>query len=365
MSPPRKRNKENIGLPKRWQFKHGAYYYQVPPGLESEWDGKKLFRLGKTQSEAYRTWADRIDHADNQSELISALCDRYSMEHVPTLAPKSQEGYRPSVARVRAVFGSMRVSDFTPHHARKYFDRVKAAKSLGVARADITVLRGLFAKAADWGYIDNHPMVGMRFEQLKAANDDIKDWEVEAMLSITSSTRSVQMGIAYTRLKIMLGCRRGDMLRIRLSDLKDDGIHVTPAKTKKSSSVQQIFRWEDDHGTDTGLRGVVDQILTIPPRRIGDAFLFTTRQGKGFMNEATGRANAFDSLWSRYTDEVMLQTDVDRRIKEKALRAYVGGKSKSLQDASDRLGHTNTATTEKHYRHKPRIIVPLTVNLED
>ncbi|MFD2271780.1 hypothetical protein ACFS07_13105 [Undibacterium arcticum] len=38
---PKPRNKENKGLPKRWQHTHGAYYYQVPPGLEAGWDGKK------------------------------------------------------------------------------------------------------------------------------------------------------------------------------------------------------------------------------------------------------------------------------------------------------------------------------------
>ena len=42
---PRKRNSENRPLPERWRFKHGAYYYRVPPGLEASWDGKKEFRF--------------------------------------------------------------------------------------------------------------------------------------------------------------------------------------------------------------------------------------------------------------------------------------------------------------------------------
>ena len=48
----RKRSKQNQGLPARWRLYHGAYYFQVPPGLEAAWDGKKQFRLGATLGEA-------------------------------------------------------------------------------------------------------------------------------------------------------------------------------------------------------------------------------------------------------------------------------------------------------------------------
>lgn len=65
---PRKRNEENKGLPARWQFFHGAYYYRVPPGQEPAWDGQQRFRLGKTLPEAYKAYADRVrallSHAD-------------------------------------------------------------------------------------------------------------------------------------------------------------------------------------------------------------------------------------------------------------------------------------------------------------
>ena len=37
------RNKGNMGLPARWRHYHGAYYYRVPPGLESQWDGRTQY----------------------------------------------------------------------------------------------------------------------------------------------------------------------------------------------------------------------------------------------------------------------------------------------------------------------------------
>lgn len=53
---PRPRNPENFNLPKRWQFTHEAYYYQVPPGLEKYWNHKRKFRLGSTLEEAMETF---------------------------------------------------------------------------------------------------------------------------------------------------------------------------------------------------------------------------------------------------------------------------------------------------------------------
>jgi len=253
----------------------------------------------------------------------------------------------------------MSVTAVEPHHVRAYFDKVKNTRSLSVARSDITALRGIFSKAMDWGALRSHPMNDMRFEQLPAATDEVEDWQIDAMLSIPPNTRTVRLAQLYVRLKLILGLRRGDLLRLKLSDIREDGIHCELSKTRKSSGVRCTFLWVDDEGQPVEeLRSVIDEILSIPPRRIGDAFLFTTRQGKGFMNEETGRANGFDTLWQRYMDKVMAQTKIDHRIKEKTLRAYVAITSKSDEDARERLGHTTVATTRKHYLNRKNRQIP-------
>uniref|UniRef100_UPI00254CEE57 hypothetical protein n=1 Tax=Klebsiella pneumoniae TaxID=573 RepID=UPI00254CEE57 len=61
---PRKRRTENIGLPSRWCFQHGAYYFQVPLSIRHHWDGKAFFRLGATLAEAHATFASRIRESE-------------------------------------------------------------------------------------------------------------------------------------------------------------------------------------------------------------------------------------------------------------------------------------------------------------
>ena len=106
------------------------------------------------------------------------------------------------------------------------------------------------------------------------------------------------------------------------------------------------------------MRELLDEILQIPPSRIGDAPLFVTRQGKPYIDER-GKCNAFDSLWQRFMDKVMSSTKVTDRFQERDLRAKVASESDSLIEASERLGHADTAITQRVYRRKPIRIQPL------
>ena len=75
-------------------------------------------------------------------------------------------------------------------------------------------------------------------------------------------------------------------------------------------------------GQNGDMRELVDVILRIPPRRIGDAPLFVTRQGKSYI-DSQGLCNAFDSLWQRFMDKVMENTKVTELFQERDLRASV------------------------------------------
>jgi integrase len=103
---------------------------------------------------------------------------------------------------------------------------------------------------------------------------------------------------------------------------------------------------------------LVDEILRILPRRIGDTPLFTTRQGKPYI-DAKGFCSAFDSLWQRFIDKVMAETKVTDRFEERDLRAKVASDSDTLIEASERLGHADTGITQRVYRRKPTRVQPL------
>ncbi|WGS51135.1 hypothetical protein LFL96_06430 [Paraburkholderia sp. D15] len=86
-----------------------------------------------------------------------------------------------------------------------------------------------YTKAVQSGYLDRHPFKGeVRLDGEKARTRYVEDWEIVEYLSIDSRRKkgSVLAVQAYKRIKLLTGMRRGDLLRLTMSDLLDDGIHV-------------------------------------------------------------------------------------------------------------------------------------------
>ena len=164
----RYRRPENRGLPSRWVFKHGAYFYRTTIHSRSNWEGKSFFRLGKTLPEAYREWATRIE-SDPLVKTINDLLDRYAAEVIPTKKPKTRESNIFGIPSLRAVFGELNLSEITPPMIYQYVDKrsIKRLNEHGrlvggrvAALREIELLSHAFTKAVEWGYIARHPFKG-------------------------------------------------------------------------------------------------------------------------------------------------------------------------------------------------------------
>ena len=337
------RKQENRGLPARWRLKHGAYYYRVPESLIELWDGKKEYRLGKSLNEAYRVWADKLElFAD--AKTMAELLDRYALEVIPTKAPKSQESNNISILKLRPVFGHMPINLVKPKHVYQFRD-IRGRDGKTAANRDIEVLSHAFTKAIEWGLTENHPIKGkVRKFSTPPRRRYVENWEIEEALKVASPFIT-----DYIRLKLLIALRRGDMLFIKLSDLKIDGIHVTPRKTASSSGKSMIIEWSDN------LRFSIDEIKRVR-KKINSIWLLHTNKGQPYIKE-DGAANGFDSIWRRFINKALNETDLRERFTEHDLRAKVASDIGSEQ-ARQLLGHSNIQFTERTYRRKAEKVTP-------
>jgi integrase len=362
---PRARKTENKGLPARWQLYHGAYYYRVPVGMESYWDGKKRFRLGSTLPEAYRTWADRIGTLD-KAATVGQLLDRYSLEVIPTKAVTTQAQNQIAVNRLRVTFGKWPLTAIEPHHIYTYADArtkevkqpdgtTKRVKARTAALRELEVLSHAYTKAVQWGYLKRHPFAReVRLEGEKPRDRYVEDWEIEACLSIPSRRKrgSVLAAQAYIRLKLITGMARGDLLRLRVPDFAADGIEIQRHKTAGSSGKKTLYLWTDD------LRAAVKDALAARPVDISP-WLFCNRSGECYLDEETGRAGGWDSLWRGFMERVMAETEVSERFTEHDIRAKAASDAETLEHAQALLSHADPSTTKRIYRRKAERVLPL------
>lgn len=354
---PRKRNKENAGLPARWRHYHGAYFYRVPPGLEAQWEGHKQFRLGTSLGEAASEWAKRMNTAERPVTYIRELLERYALEVIPAKAVATRAAENASLVRLRKVFEEMRLVDVEPQHVYKYadtrFDK-HGKKSLSTARHDVSVFRHAFTKAVEWGLIKKHPFKGeVRLKGAPPRTRYIEDSEIVEALALipTRKSGSVRMIQAYIRIKMLIGLRMGDLLRLRMSDITGTGIKVMPRKTANTTGIARTFTWTPE------LRAAVD--MAIDARPCLSPWLFCTRKGEGYFDEKTGKPHGWNSMWKRFMKRLLKETKITERFTEHDLRAKCASDAESLERAKELLGHADCKITERVYRRKPEIVRPL------
>ncbi|MGB4102171.1 MAG: tyrosine-type recombinase/integrase [Alphaproteobacteria bacterium] len=311
------------------------------------WNGKRLFRLGKTLPEAYKVWAERLAVTDKANN-IGQLLDRYAIEVVPTKKPKTQRGNVQYIGRLRGVFGTVPLKGLKPQHVYQYVDKRKAKAT---ARKEIAVLSHAFTKAVEWGYIDKHPFKGeVRLAGDKPRTRYVEDWEITECFTLNSKMKrgSINAIQAYIRLKLLTGLRRSDLLRLRIVQLTEDGIHVSTSKNDKAV----IFEWSPE------LRQTVEDAKAARPVDISP-WLFCNRKGQGYVDEKTGEAWGWDSMWQRFMERVLTETKVTERFTEHDLRAKAGSDADTVERAGELLTHADTRITERVYRRKPKRVKPL------
>lgn len=248
----------------------------------------------------------------------------------------------------------MRIRDFKPIHAYQYRDK-RGKKSSTAANRELEVLSRAFTKAIEWGYREDHPMIEGKFRKLSTPPRTryVEDWEIVEALSLASRRKrgSLHAVRAYIKLKLLTGMRRGDLLRLRTTDLKEDGIHVQPRKTAVTTGKRLVIEWTD------ALRQAVEEAKTARPVDIGP-LLFCTKHGDCYVKN-DGTASSWDSMWQRFMNRVLAETKVKERFTEHDLRVKCGSDAETLAHAQQLLAHADSATTQRIYRRRPEHVKPL------
>ncbi|MFS1526239.1 tyrosine-type recombinase/integrase [Microbulbifer sp. 2304DJ12-6] len=333
----------------RW--KNGAWRYRVPRWLDAAtrqriFDGKVEFTLGRTIADAAQRYSEIMQELDSEAPSIntmSDLMDRYISEVAPLKAPATRRSNLISLKRLRAVFGHMPPGEVESHQVFKYRDLRRSTPTS--ANRDLEVLSHLFSKAIEWGVLrnDQHPMRGLRIKNPgRTRKRYVTDEELDAALPYANTFLQ-----AYVRLKMTLGARKADMLRLELRSKTAEGIKVQPTKTAESSGKVTVYKLTPER------EAAWKAALAIRPQRVSNiTYLFCTRKGNPYIDEE-GNTSGFDSIFRRWIDKVIKEGVIQERFTENDLRAKVASDSEDMEQARRRLSHTSASTTRRHYHRKP------------
>ncbi|SDO28349.1 Phage integrase family protein [Halomonas shengliensis] len=333
------------GMPKRWAYKHGAFYYRPREGERDAFDGKTWFRLGATYAEALRAFADRMEL--QMGDTLASLIDRYSLEVLPTLSYSAQNNYRLSLDRLRRVMGHNAVGVIVPKLVYRYLDELQQKKTMQAANQDLKVLNRVLDFAVRWGVIDRHPIkghvkaYGIRDGLKKARTRYVEDWELAEWQRVASAQQR-----AFAAIIMLTGARKSDTLRIMEAHISDAELTIQVSKTGKTISFLLT----------EALRQAIAEARACKPK--ASLYLLPNHRGRCYVSEQ-GLTQTWDGKWADTMRKALRDTDLEASFTQHDLRAKVGSDADTDARAQELLGHTSTAVTRQHYRRKSKAIRPV------
>lgn len=304
--------------------RRGAYYYVV----DGVWTP-----LGRDYGEALRLWAEYEGRSVTKGQTVADAIAYYIDARKPELSPKTVEAYMVSQKKLGAAFGTKRLTALKPEDVTRY---LRSAASKVSANRDKALLLAAYNWVNGEGWIEpvGYNPARVRRNPEKARKRYVTDGELTTLMEAAKPKVALLIELAY-----ITGVRKSDLLKIRLADLREDGLHVEQGKTGK----RQVFEWTD------GLRRITDSAKSLR-RTVGSLWLFPADRKPGQPMTAL----ALRTAWERARKDAKLLDVRWHDLRRKAGSDAAQGEAQAL------LGHADGRVTERHYRAKPTVVKPLT-----
>ena len=319
MGRTRTRNK---ALPPRMHRKGRVYYHVAHLG-----GGKRRWtRLSDDYAEALSMWA-RLEGQDTAPGAtpgtVSAALIRYRGEVLPSYQDVTRREYGRILARLEEVFGAMLLDEVRSSDVAAYLDRRSAKVA---ANREIAVLASVYQHAIRWGWTEANPCRGVRRNREKARRRYITDDELARLREVADEQWRCIIDLAY-----LTALRRGDLMRLRLSDITERGLLVEQRKTGARILYQMT----------PVLRAVLTRAKALR-RRASSMYLFATRNGTPYT------PSGWDSAWRRLVSRSGIVDLHFHDIRAKSLTdaAKAGGRDYAQALA----GHADVSMTEAYIR---------------
>lgn len=322
-----RRRTNNLGLPPHMQLKHGAYYFV---GRDKKW-----IRLSEDKALALAKWAELEGETpvpENEDKPIKGsvgeLIMRYMIEIAPRKAAATYKGNIGEAENLKKVFGKMPIAGVLPVHIAKYLD-TRGTKSKVRANREISLLSHMYSMGMRWGMATSNPCIGVAKHKETGRSRYIMDNEFEGVKELSSELIATVMDFAY-----ITALRKGDILRLKLEQITDDGIWIIQSKTGS----KQLYEWSD------GLRKVVDKAKALK-RPQWCLYLFCNRQGEAYTD------SGFKAMWQRV--QIKWAEQGGNRFTFHDIRAKALTDAKGLGlDAQALAGHSTAAMTEHYIKQR-------------
>jgi integrase len=327
--PPRRKTLKH--LPKGIRFRFGAYHYEYGKP-------RKSVRLGKDLATAMQKWAEMQEDGGKLIKITDAV-DRYLREISPTLAKSTFKNDLFYCKKLKEVFGDLKPDEIKAKDVWQFMD-LRGKVSKANANKELGLLSRVYVQAIRWGFATSNPCeLVKRFPEV-VRRREVKPEEFAAVYAIASPLIKSLMQLA-----LLIGQRRGDLLKIKLSDITEEGILITPSKTVRKTGKTILITWTDE------LRAQINTIRNEQRRVKSLIYLFSNRKGRPYAK------SGIDSIWQRLMAKAIENKIIAERFRFHDLRSMAAD-SVDFQHAVELLQHSDPKLTKRVYRRAIQKVRP-------
>lgn len=324
-----------------------AFYYN---GRDAE-GGRVKIPLGQDMADAKREWAKlECQEVPADTGLLRFIFDRYERDVIPTKAIATRRDNALCMKKLRAVFDSAPIDAITPQVIAQYRDK-RGATAPVRANREITLLSHIWNMAREWGFTaKENPVKGVRKNKEKPRDFYADDAVWAAVYATACDELKDAMDLAY-----LTGQRPADVLKMRLSDVKDGALELQQNKTKKKLRILL----DDQEGGRTKLGMLIDRIKA-RPRKVASLVIVATPAGAALtrwtlrtrFDDARADAAKVADEAEKHDLAARIRTFQFRDIRPKA------ASETDLAHASKLLGHTDRQITRTVYQRVGETVMP-------
>jgi integrase len=268
---------------------------------EEAMQGQRYFKTKKYHLEVYRKCFSGMRLADITRYLLEKFKNERKALPVQSGVEKMKEGYM------------QRVKDAKP----------KRERSNASVNRELSTLRHIFSKAKEWEMMERSPFEKARALFLKENNKRLRFLSVEEADSLLSYCEGVVYWIVKTALST--GMRRGELLSLKWSDIRNGFIYLTQTKTDMPRQIP--------------LNETLKEIFSSIPRHITSEYVFCNREGKPFSYVARSFNTALGKSGIR---------DFHFHDLRHTFASWLVMKGASLKEVQELLGHRDIEMTMRY-----------------
>lgn len=268
---------------------------------------------------------------------MNDLFDKYALECIPDLQPRSQRDYHSILKILRGPFGPKLPREVKP---RNVVDFINVPKGRIHRNRMVTILSTVFKKAiGKWCIEDDlrNPCTGVERWPTRPRDRYVTTTEFDAFRATTRPQVQIAMDLA-----LLTGQRQGDLIGLKWSQLKEVGdknyIEIDQGKTGKKLAIE----------VSPAVNLVLERAWSTGP--VGD-YVIRTKWGRKYTEDG------FRAMWQRYCRQ--WEKAGNPRFHFHDIRAKSISDNLNLDAAYLLAGHIDIKMTRRVYDRARRIVQPL------